>query len=133
MTTKITVNKPGYPHSGQAFRISGALSGYAYTPKLSYADDPPHPGKVSGITGSTSGGTVALHWSPPTTGAVYIPFPYNSGVTRTAFHFQHPGLSPGHHTVYVTDGNAECSVGFGVSNAAHMRRGLLRLRLPWRR
>jgi len=122
VTTKITVNKPGYPASGTAFRISGALSGYTSPPKLSYADDPPRPSNVVSLTGYIPAkGSVELHWSPPTTGAVYIPFPFNSGVTRTAFHFQHPGLRPGHHTVYVTDGTTEGSVGFGVSNSVHMR------------
>jgi hypothetical protein len=118
----IIVNKPGYPHSGQTFRISGSLSGYSYKPTLYYADDPPHPGKVSSIYATIpSRGSIALHWSPPETGAVYMPFPFNSGATLRSFYFQHPGLSPGHHTVYVTDKHSAGSVGFGVSNAAHLR------------
>lgn len=119
--TTITIDKPGYPASGAAFHMSGKLSGYTATPKLSYADDPTVPGKVTGVSATETKNSIALKWSAPTTGATYKPLPSGSTVSKTAFSFQHPGLTPGHHTVVVTDGKAEGSVGFGISNAAHAK------------
>jgi len=118
--TTITVNQPQSPPSMKPFRMDGSFSPpYAKPPVLFYADDPHAPAKVSGIVStSPQRGTLSLRWSPPP--AVYAPLP-NATVTRVGFHFRHPGLSPGHHDVYVTDGTAAGHVGFGVQNAVHAR------------
>jgi hypothetical protein len=121
MSMKITIDKPGYPASGHGFRISGHLSGYSGAPKLSYADDPYPPGKVSGLAAGKMSKALPVKWSPPTSGMVYHPLPSPAHVTAQLFHFRHPGLTPGHHTVVVTDGKTCGIIGFGVQNAIHAR------------
>jgi hypothetical protein len=119
--TTITVDKPKSPPSMHPFRIQGSFSPhYAKPPTLFYADDPKAPAKVGGITAtSPQKGSLSLRWSPSPN--IYSPLPAGAGVTKAAFHFRHPGLSPGHHTVFVTDGKTGGSVGFGVQNAIHAR------------
>jgi len=121
MSTKITVDKPAYPASGYGFRISGHLSGYSGAPKLSYADDPYPPGKVSGLVAGQMSKALPVKWTPPTTVTVYHPLPSPFQVTAQLFHFRHPGMTPGHHTVVVTDGRTGGIVGFGVQNAIRAR------------
>ena len=118
----ITIDKPGSPASGKAFRVSGSFSPhYTAPPQLQYCDDPKTPGKVSDVTAEAEPMAILVQWQAPTTGTVWHPLPSPSSVTRGLFWFQHPGLTPGHHTVVVTDGKTEGSVGFGVQNAAHIR------------
>lgn len=126
MTTRIAVDKPSSPVSGAAFRVSGALFGYTGAPHLLYADDPGAPGKVSGLSAQSEPKALLVKWSPPTTGTVYQALPSPSSVTRTQFYFRHPGLTPGHHTVVVTDGKTSGSIGFGVQNSVRARMHLYR-------
>jgi hypothetical protein len=121
MSTKITLDKPGYPASGYGFRISGHLSGYSGVPRLSYADDPYPPGKVGGLVAGKMPKALPIKWSPPTGGRSIIPFPLLFMSLRNCSTFRHPGMTPGHHTVVVTDGKTCGIIGFGVQNAIRAR------------